>query len=128
MLYCLDTNIVIDLFHGDPAILKKSRDLVGSTCVAPITLAELYEGAIGHPREQQLVAGIGQFMQSSELLDFSRVACELYGKTHAQLRKKGTLVSKSDLMIASVAQANGAVLVTRDKALHALPGIRVEVW
>ncbi len=52
-----------------------------------------------------------------------------YGDLHARCEAAGVTLAPLDLMIAAHAQAVGAVLVTRDRALGLVPaGLALEDW
>ena len=125
LMYCLDTNIIIDIFQGDKGLKTKFENLNPfiKLFITPITLCELYKG----PRPLTLV---DNFIESSDikLLNFNVVACKTFGEDYIRLKKKGKLTREADLMIASIAKVNNLILITRDKKHFENTGVKIEVW
>ena len=47
-MYCLDTSIIIDIFHGDTDLVGRLEELKEESFdfyITPMTLCELYKGA-----------------------------------------------------------------------------------
>jgi tRNA(fMet)-specific endonuclease VapC len=130
MRYCLDTNIIIDIFRGDQALQAKISALdPRQTCITPIALAELFKGAHLAQKKNEALALVEIFSRSVELLDFSEEACALFGEYYARLAKQGKLTQESDLMIGCIALAHDAVLVTRNaKDFTNISGLKTVVW
>ncbi len=62
------------------------------------------------------VAELRTFLNGCPSLSFDDPDAEEYGKLRAHLRGAGTTIGPNDLMIASIALANGLVLVTHNAA------------
>ena len=129
-MYCLDTNIVVDILRGDRELAKRVAKEVeeGDVFLTPVSLCELYRGVFGHSKPEQKEIILNLFISNFSLTSFSDDACRIFGEIYNSLKKKGKTVSEFDLMIASIAKANDLVLVTRDKKHFENLGIRVEVW
>ncbi len=132
MLYCLDTNIVIDLLRGDKrlqaTIESCIREKIGF-CMTPIALAELFKGAYLAARQKDALRLVEDFVHSVELLNFTEQACKLFGYFHAELRKQGKQTQDADLMIGSIALAHDAALVTRNgKDFKNIAGLKIIEW
>lgn len=62
-------------------------------------------------------------------LPFDDAAAARYGVLRAELRREGTAVGANDMMIAAIALADDATLVTRDsRELAAGAGLRLVTW
>lgn len=131
MLYCLDTNVIVDLLHGDRNLKLKIEDIEKNNvnfCITPVTLTELFKGAFAAEKREQAIRLVEDFCQSFGLLDFSKEACKIAGEKYAELKKLGKQTQESDLMIASIALSHGAVLLTRNqKHFSNIQGLKLMV-
>lgn len=127
-MYCLDTNIIIDLWKGDLAI-KKKLESISPNCIfiSSIVLCELYKGAYISKKVNFNVKLIKSFINNVSFVEFDYNACQVFGKEYARLKKLGKLPPESDLMIASIAKSNNLKIVTRDKGFKNI-NIEVEEW
>lgn len=129
-MYCLDTNIIVDILRGNETLRKKvqSISLSGEISITPITLCELFRGAFNHINAQKKVEELQMFVSSLSLLEFNGAACRKFGETYRNLKKSGTLTSEFDLMIASIVKAHDLILITRDKKDFQHTGVKLEIW
>ncbi|MBI5072672.1 type II toxin-antitoxin system VapC family toxin [Candidatus Woesearchaeota archaeon] len=132
MLYCLDTNIVINFFRKDINTLEKMKDLEEkqvTVVINPVVLCELFRGV--HLAEEQKNASelVEKFLKSVGAIEFTEQAARTYGKIYAELKKAGKQTQEFDLMIASICIAHNAVLVTRNKKdfVH-IKDLKYVVW
>ena len=128
--YCLDSSIVIDWLREDRELAIKIQEAQdkGRIFITVITLCELYKGAYLSNRAEKELQIIEDLAESIEVLDFSKGVCEEFGKEFARLTKIGRKTQESDLMIASIAESNGLVVVTRNKKHFENIDIKLEVW
>jgi predicted nucleic acid-binding protein len=130
-MYCLDTNIIINLFRGDESLRSKIEECQSFSIdifITPATLCELYKGAYLSNDIQKNIRDIKNFILSFVVLDFNDNTCEEFGKEFARLRKLGKTPPETDLMIASIVKANNLILVTKNKKDFAGMKIKVEEW
>ena len=131
-MYCLDTNIIVDIFRGDKKLWEKIllvRRLGVDVSLTTLSLSELLKGAYLAARKDEALALIRDFVKSSTLLNLTEKSCDLFGMDYALLMKKGKLTSESDLLIASIAKAEGRIFVTRnEKHFKNIPDLKIEVW
>jgi tRNA(fMet)-specific endonuclease VapC len=130
-MYCLDTNIVVDLFRGDNLLNEKITDLGEESVdifITPISLCELYKGAYLYHNPSKPLSDITSFISAYHLLDFDISSCEEFGKIYASLAKNGKMIPEADLIIASIVKVNDLILVTRDKKHFQDTGVKVEEW
>lgn len=129
MRYCIDTNIIIDYLRGDVTLQKKIALEKNNLYITHITLCELYKGAYLDKDPAKVIPFLQRFLQTLRVIDFTEEACILYGRIHAELRKKGKPTPEGDIMIASVALSNDCVMVTRNKKHFAsIPELTMETW
>lgn len=133
MKYLLDTNIIIDLFHGVEEVaeyLGKIEEL--GVAVSTVTLAELYLGAEKSANKKKNEKKIDSFLRTPTVtvLDFTKDTSKEYGSLLCRLQKKGMKLAGVDTMIAATAKFNKLVVLTRDKKHFgrlADFGVKVEV-
>jgi len=86
-------------------------------------------GARASGRVEQNLARLDAFFAPFASLLFDDHAADRYGVIRAQLRRDGTPVGANDMMIAAIAVAADATLVTRNQGeLRRVSGLRVEPW
>lgn len=127
--FLLDTNHVSDALKGHPKVLARlARVPVGAVAISTITAGELRYGLAwrGHPAE--LTRLVNEFMSRVHQFEWGPAEAEVYGELRAACRRRGLGVGALDLLIAAQASSADAVLVTRDRALSAIPGLAFEDW
>jgi len=127
-MYCLDTNIIIDCFHGDEETLKYINKIQNSEIkITSITLMELYAGCAVYEKRQKMYALIEEFMSTIDMVDFDKQTCKIYGDIYSFLRSKGKISEQQDMMIAAACIKNNLVLITKNKKhFQNIPGLKVE--
>jgi len=129
MKYLLDTNICIHFFRGQFDLIDKIQEIDLQNCaISEITLAELAYGAENSPDPKKNLKLIDRFAEQVKILPIFN-AINIYAKEKARLRKKGTMVSDFDILIASTSIANGLIMVTENiKDFERISNIRIENW
>ncbi len=137
-MHLLDTNIVTALYAGNERVMNRLRDLddpqVG---IIIITKAELLRGRIDYLlkatdgesllRAQLLLTQTEQLLDDLRIIPFEQTAVEQFERLKSQrsLRKMG----RSDLLIASIAIAHRATLVTRNlKDFQLVSNLKLTNW
>ncbi len=132
MLYCLDTNIVINFFRKDTETLKKMKDLEEkqvTVAINPVVLCELFRGV--HLAQEQKNASelVDKFLKSVGVMEFTEAAARTYGKLYAELKIAGKQTQEFDLMIASICIAHNAILITRNhKDFANIKDLKIVAW
>lgn len=127
----LDSDICIAYLKGEDVAVEK-RLLSHSPdqlYLCSVVKAELLYGA----RYSQKVAAnlnkLERFFAPFNSLPFDDEAADQYGVLRAQLRREGRPIGGNDMMIAAIALAARAILVTRNRReFERVPGLRVETW
>jgi|SRR3989344_902018 len=130
-MYCVDTNIIVDIMRGDTALAIKIDEMTSSGVnflITPITLCELYRGAFLHINPDKKLQEVESVIANFQSLDFDNLSCKIFGEVYSKLKKSGKIISDFDLMIASLVKSNNLILVTRDKKHFKDFDIQVEVW
>lgn len=131
MIWLLDTNICIAWLKGADAGVKTRilKSVPGELMLCSIVKAELLYGARKSTRVAENLSRLETLFASLPTLPFDDDAAEHYGVARAQLEGIGKPIGPNDLLIASIALAHNATLVTRNAAeFRRMVGLRVEVW
>jgi tRNA(fMet)-specific endonuclease VapC len=129
--WLLDTNICIAFLNGsEPAIRDRLLALPASEVyLCSVVKAELLYGARHGYRVEENLRTLEHFFEPFSSLPFDDEGAARYGVVRSQLRREGRPIGANDLLIASIAIANDAVLVTRNDAeFRRVEGLQVETW
>lgn len=131
MSYLLDANVCIGLLTGRaPKIAQRLR------FVSPVEIrlcsvvkAELLFGARRSARPAENLRLLLDFFEPFTSLAFDDRCAERYGVIRAELERDGRPIGPNDLMIAAIALAHDATLVTRNlDEFGRVVGLRLENW
>ncbi len=133
MSFLLDTNAWIAFIRQKDATLIQRLQQANATHInlCSVVLAELWYGAAHSSPTHQAAnfALIAQLRQQFVSLHFDDHAAEEYGRIRAHLAAHGAMIGPNDLMIASIALANGLALVTHNTVeFSRVPGLQLEDW
>jgi tRNA(fMet)-specific endonuclease VapC len=133
MIYLLDTNAWIAYLRQNNPRLVQRFIQVSPTDIAlsSVALGELFYGAHHGALSNQAanLALIARLQQRFASLPFDDCAAVEYGKLRAYLASLGTPIGPNDLIIASIALANGLILVTHNTSeFSRVPGLKLEDW
>ena len=68
-------------------------------------------------------------LQEAAVLELDRLTLDIAADLYQNLRRRGTLLEDADILIAGIAIANDAVLVTRNlRHFERIAGLRLETW
>jgi tRNA(fMet)-specific endonuclease VapC len=131
MKYLLDTNVCIKFLNGRSLAIKQTindknpDDLV----LCSIVKAELFYGALKSAQPAKNIERLNRFVSQFESFPFDDDAAESYGRIRSDLEKLGTPIGPNDLLIASIALANGVILVTNNtKEFGRIQSLTLEDW
>lgn len=130
-MYLPDTNTWIRFLNPEPNPVKQRLTSTDSVLLrfCSVAKAELYFGAENSTRKSENLAMLKDLFAGIESLPFDDQAAIHYGKIRAALKKAGTPIGPNDLMIASVALARQAVLVTHNVGeFSRVEGLQIEDW
>ena len=131
MRYMLDTNICIYAIKNksEQVLRKLKSNLENGLCISAITLAELELGVEKSNRPEKNTAALMQLLSIIEVLPFTDLAAVEYGKLCAYLQRQGTPIGTMDMLIASHAKAENAVIVTNNvREFERVPDLKIENW
>jgi tRNA(fMet)-specific endonuclease VapC len=130
--HLLDTNSCVDhLRRGQASNItaKLGAAVAGSVVLCSVVVAGLLYGAHRSARKQQTLSQVQVFCRPFQSLPFDDRATDEYGRIRAHLAGLGMLIGPNDLLIASIALANGLILVTHNTAeFSRVPGLKLEDW
>jgi len=127
----LDTNICIALLRGPEPMLTAHLAAHAPTDVhlCAIVKAELWHGARRSGRIAENSNLLQRFFEPFSSLPFDDRCAEHYGAIRAELDAAGTPIGPNDLLIAAIARANEATLVTNNaREFGRVAGLRIEDW
>lgn len=124
---CLvDTNVVIALFAGDPAIIEGLKRQEAVFLCVPV-LGELRYGAQASARVESNLTRLDEFAKALIVLPCDTGTAEAYAEVKFDLRKKGRPIPENDVWIASIARQYDLTLLTRDVHFQEIENLNVEL-
>jgi tRNA(fMet)-specific endonuclease VapC len=130
--HLLDTNCCVDHLRRGPAsnvTAKLAAAVPGSVVLCSVVVAELLYGAHRSVRKAQTLSQVQGSCRNFRSLAFDDLAAEVYGWIRAHLAGMGAATGPNDLLIASIALANGLTLVTHNtQEFSRVPGLKLEDW
>jgi tRNA(fMet)-specific endonuclease VapC len=130
-MYLLDTNACIGYLNGVAVdVLRRMRTLpVSEIAVCSVVKAELFYGAMKSGNPSRTLAEQQRFVNQFISFPFDDQAAEHYGCIRAHLARQGKPIGPNDLLIASIALARSATLVTHNTAeFSRVPNLMIEDW
>ena len=129
MIYLLDTDTVSFIVRKNPQIIKNLIEHENDEiCISAITYADLCYG-FQKKGSQKLFAEVKSIVNKLTIVDFDDSQSELYGEIRANLEKTGTILDNMDMLIASAALSQNAMLVTHNtRHFSKVKGLKIEDW
>ena len=128
--HLFDTNIVSYVMKRSvPGLAERFYSLPKlSRVISAITEAELHYGLAKTPLAINARNLVTQLLTEITVVAWDSSAALAFGKLRAAQEKIGRPIHTLDLQIAAHALALGAILVTRDRVFHDIPGLACEDW
>ena len=130
-MYLLDTNICVAFLNGaDELVREKLLALAPENVrLCSVVKGELLYGARNSGRVESNLGRLQRFFEPFESIPFDDRAAAFYGILRTQLSREGRPIGSNDMMIAAIALATDAVLVTRNTGeFQRVAGLRIEAW
>ena len=131
MIYLLDTNVCIHLLNEKhPAILQHfCQHIPADIALCSVVKAELLYGAWRSQRVEANLQLLKAFFAPLQSLPFDDECAEHYGQIHAELLTQGKPIGPNDTLIAAIARAHDATLITHNTVeFSRVPGLRMQDW
>ncbi|HME31183.1 MAG TPA: type II toxin-antitoxin system VapC family toxin [Terriglobales bacterium] len=122
----VDTNIVIALFAGDPAIVESLESKMAVFLCVPV-IGELRYGALASARVEQNLARLDEFSKAVEVLPCDSETAVFYSAVKFDLRRKGRPIPENDVWIAAIGRQHRLTLVSRDSHFQQIEGLDIEL-
>ncbi|MEX2185225.1 MAG: type II toxin-antitoxin system VapC family toxin [Pirellulales bacterium] len=128
-MWHLDSNIIIAILRGNREIEKLVRSRIDEIAVSAFVIAELRYGARKSARPEHHLREIESVTRFASMLPFDADCADVYSRIRVALERLGKRTGEGDLLIASVALAHGATLVTHNvKHFESIEGLAIEDW
>lgn len=129
-MYVLDTDTLIYFLKKHPQVVAKVSAVKPALLATTIiNHSELLFGAYASERQAENLQRVQAFLQHFRKLPFCEGASLQFAQHKSDLRRRGTPVADLDLMIGSIAQFHGFILVTNNtRHFSLLPGLKLENW
>jgi tRNA(fMet)-specific endonuclease VapC len=127
----LDTDICIHLLNArEPQLIERLRQhRPPEIAICSVVRAELLWGAHNSRRPDENRARVRAFTEPFLSLPFDDASADHYGPIRADLAARGQPIGPNDTLIAAIARANDAVLVTRNvREFSRVADLELEIW
>ncbi len=131
MIFLLDTNVCIEVLRKRNAaiVARIARMPTDQIKICSVVMAELYVGALRSRAPDATSLQVQTFLDPFESFPFDDAAALQYARLRATLEAIGKPIGPYDLLIAAIALANGATLVSGNFAeFSRVPGLLIEDW
>jgi tRNA(fMet)-specific endonuclease VapC len=131
LIYLLDTNACIQLWQRKNLNLRKHFVQYNPADIAlcSVVKAELLFGALRSAQKESNLQLLQKLFAPLHSFEFDDNAAEHYAKIRAYLTMQGNLIGANDLMIAAIAVANKATLITHNTAeFSRVQGLQLADW
>jgi tRNA(fMet)-specific endonuclease VapC len=129
-MYALDTNTVIYFFKNMGNVAQHLFSLPPHEIVLPsVVLYELEVGIAKSTSPEKRRTQLNELLTVVRILPFTEKEAEITARIRATLENAGTPIGPLDMLIAGIALANQATLVTHNtKEFSRLDSLRLEDW
>lgn len=122
----LDTNAVIALFAGEPAVVEVISSKTAIFLCVPV-VGELRYGALASARVDQNLSRLDEFARTIVVLPCDRNSTIFYSAVKFGLRQKGRPIPENDVWIAAIARQHKLSLISRDTHFQEVEGLDLEL-
>ncbi len=131
IMHLLDTNVCINFLNGTSKSVERHfrSHSPSEIAVCSIVKAQLLFGARNSQRVDANLQTLKQFFSPLPSLPFDDRSADGYGLIRADLAAQGKLIGANDMLIAAVARAYDAVLVTHNtREFSRISGLTLDDW
>ena len=131
MIKLLDTNACIQLWQRKNLTVRKhfAQFSPADIALCSVVKAELMFGALRSEQKESNLQLLQKLFAPLHSFEFEDNAAEHYAQIRAELIVQGNLIGANDLIIAAIARANKATLITHNVAeFERVQGLLIEDW
>lgn len=129
--YTLDTNTLSALINGSRQVLSRWQEVRRDGRLVTINAISYFEIRRGLelPRFARKFIAFERLVEMHGMLPLELAALDTAADLYQLLRARGELIEDADILIAGIALANDATLVTRNtKHFERIEGLGLENW
>ncbi len=119
--YCLESSFIIDLLNGRENAVRAYEEIKNApltiTAIASVALFEILRG---EEENQDKVKAFEELRTRLVVLPFGEQEAEKASSIEKQVHENGRVISPIDLLIASTAIINNAILVSNDSGYQVI--------
>ena len=127
----LDTSLLVDLIRHDPEAMRALEAMEQEglpLATTSINILELYRGAFLSASAQENIREVEAIIQALIELPVTDETYRIFGALAAELRGDGRPIGDFDEVIAAITLAGDGEIVTRDRHVTRVPGLRVRTY
>lgn len=131
MIRLLDTNVCIQLWQRKNLAVRARFAQLGPSDIAicSVVKAELLFGALRSEQKENNFQLLSKLFEPPHSFDFDDHCAIHYAQIRSELTRHGKLIGANGLMIAAIARANKATLVTNNTdEFERVQGLVIEDW
>lgn len=128
MLLIIDTNILIEIDGGNEHLIRQIEDVMSEDPDAEpaVTWVNYFEFYYGKTKKPETAQKALEFLANFSYLGMDKEATQVFAHLRRD-RINVTDVKDFDLVIASIAMANNAMLITKDKDFKRVKNLNVKI-
>lgn len=130
-MYLLDTNACIGLWQRKNLTVRNhfARHSPEDIALCSVVKAELLFGALRSEQKESNLQLLQKLFVPLHSFDFDDKAAEHYAQIRVDLTAQGNVIGANDLIIAAIARANNAILITHNTGeFGRVQGLLIEDW
>ena len=125
----LDSDVCIEILRGNVVVMEKRRTVDDDVATTWVTASELAYGARKSRAPEHNTTLVTEFLATLPVVGLNLPAALEFGRQKASLERTGMRIADADLLIAAIALAHGASVVTGNrKHYQRIEGLRTEDW
>lgn len=127
----LDTDILSHFFRNDVSVVNHARAYLQQHSALSISIITYYEVLRGlrYINARRQLRDLERFVRLNHIVALDARAVDFAADVYVQLRQQGQLINEADILIAGIALANDAVLVTNNTAhFSRIPQLQLDNW
>jgi len=131
LIRLLDTNACIQLWQRKNLTVRRhfTQHSPPDIALCSVVKAELLFGALRSEQKESNLQLLQKLFAPLYSFEFDDNAAEHYAQIRADLTAQGNLIGANDLMIAAIARANKATLITHNTGeFSRVLGLSIEDW